>query len=194
MKRNQISKYILRFAACALLSVTAGCTNLDEELYDRITSENFLQTREDVIRDFLRAFEHSYWSIQGGNTFMLQENSSDEMMTPNRQGDWFDGGQFQRVHYHTWTPQDNYTTDAWNALYGGVTLATNSPEDLEAITDPSKFEMTREELDGMIAELKVLRAWLNIRLLDFYRNIVIVTKVKGQTEGGVQSTPQESFA
>lgn len=193
MKRNQISKYILRFAACALLSVTAGCTNLDEELYDRITSENFLQTRDDVTRDFLRAFEHSYWSIQGGNTFMLQENSSDEMMTPNRQGDWFDGGQFQRVHYHTWTPQDGFTSDPWNALYGGVTLATNSLEDLEGITDPSKFEMTRAELDGMIAELKVLRAWLNIRLLDFYRNIVIVTKVKGQTTGGPQVPPQEAF-
>ena len=94
MKRHNISKYILRFAACALLSVTAGCTNLDEELYDRITSENFLQTRDDVTRDFLRAFEHSYWSIQGGSTFMLQENSSDEMMTINRQGDWFDGGHF----------------------------------------------------------------------------------------------------
>jgi len=106
MKKNLISKYLFRFSACMLLSMTVGCTNLDEELYDRITSENFLQTRDDVIRDFLRPFEHSYWSIQGGNTFMLQENSSDEMMTPNRQGDWFDGGQFQRVHYHTWTITD----------------------------------------------------------------------------------------
>lgn len=86
MNRNQISKYIYRFAACILLSLTAGCTNLDEVLYDRITSENFLQTRDDVTRDFLRAFEHSYWSIQGGNTFMLQENSSDEMMKPVSSG------------------------------------------------------------------------------------------------------------
>jgi hypothetical protein len=108
MKKNIISKYLLRFSTCMLLSMTIGCTNLDEELYDRITSENFLQTRDDVIRDFLRPFEHSYWSIQGGNTFMLQEDSSDEMMTPNRQGDWFDGGQFQRVHYHTWTPNDGF--------------------------------------------------------------------------------------
>lgn len=193
MKKNLISKYLFRFSACMLLSMTVGCTNLDEELYDRITSENFLQTRDDVIRDFLRPFEHSYWSIQGGNTFMLQENSSDEMMTPNRQGDWFDGGQFQRVHYHTWTPNDGFTSDPWNALYGGVTLATNSIEDLEGITDPARFEMTRAEVDGMIAELKVLRAWLNIRLLDFYRNIIIVTKVKGQSAGGLQVPPQEAF-
>lgn len=114
---------------------------------------------------------------------MLQENSSDECMTPNRQGDWYDGGQFQRVHYHTWTPNDNYTTDAWNAFYQGINLATNSIEDLEAITDPAKFEFSRAEIDGFIAELKVLRAWLTLRAFDFYRNIVIVTKVKGEAQG-----------
>ncbi|MDR7044324.1 hypothetical protein J2X39_003630 [Dyadobacter sp. BE242] len=166
MKSINILKSTSRIGASMLLLATVGCTNLDEELYDRITSGNFLQTREDVTRDFLRAFEHSYWSIQGGNTFMLQENSSDEIMTPNRQGDWFDGGQFQRVHYHTWTPNDGFTADPWNALYGGVTLATNSLEDLQGIKDPSKFDMTQAELDGMIAELRTLRAWLNIRLLD----------------------------
>lgn len=124
---------------------------------------------------------------------MLQENSTDECMTPNRQGDWYDGGQYQRVHYHTWTPNDNYTNDAWNAFYQGINLATNSLEDLEAIKDPAKFTLTQADIDDFIAELKVLRAWLTLRAFDFYRNIVIVTKVKGQTQGGPQSTPQETF-
>ncbi|MFD1139472.1 RagB/SusD family nutrient uptake outer membrane protein [Larkinella insperata] len=194
MKRISFITPIIRWTALSLLLVVSSCTNLDEVLYDRITSENFLQTRADVTRDFLRAFEHCYWSIQGGNTFMLQENSTDELMTINRQGDWFDGGQFQRVHYHTWTPNDGFTNDAWNALYQGVNLATNSLEDLQGITDPAKFEMTQAELDGMIAELKTLRAWLNIRLLDLYRNIVLVTKIKGETQGGPQVPPQEALA
>ncbi|GAB3745714.1 RagB/SusD family nutrient uptake outer membrane protein [Spirosoma pomorum] len=193
MKRNKFFKHLTCASVSLFFLVTSGCTNLDEVLYDRITSGNFLQTRADVTRDFLRAFEHSYWSIQGGATFMLQENSTDEMMTPNRQGDWFDGGQFQRVHYHTWTPNDGYTNDAWNGLYQGVTLATNSLEDLQGISDPGKFEMTQAELDGMIAELRTLRAWLNLRLLDFYRNIVLVKKVKGESQGGPQVSPQEAF-
>lgn len=194
MKLYKKLRYIISSAGFVLLLLSSSCTKLDETLYDRITSANFLQTKPDVIRDFLRAFEHCYWSIQGGSTYMLQENSSDEMMTPNRQGDWFDGGQYQRVHYHTWTPNDGYTSDAWNALYQGVNLATNSLEDLESISDPSKFSMTQAELDDMIAELKTLRAWLNIRLLDFYRNIILVTKVKGETAGGPQVSPQEAFS
>ncbi len=187
------NKYIGYLAAGAMLLAGSSCTKLDEKLYDRITSENFLQTKDDVTRDFLRAFEHSYWSIQGGSTFMLQENSTDELMTLNRQGDWYDGAQYQRVHYHTWTPNDGYTNDAWNALYQGINLATNSLEDLEGISDPSKFEMSQADLDDMIAELKTLRAWLTLRAFDFYRNIVIVTKVKGETAGSPQSTPQETF-
>lgn len=192
MIRNHSFKYTVKCTALVMLLLAGSCTKLDETLYDTITESNFLQTKDDVIRDFLRAFEHSYWSIQGGQTFMLQENSTDELMTINRQGDWFDGGQYQRVHYHTWTPNDGYTNDAWKAFYQGIDLATNSLEDLEAIKDPGKFNMTQAELDDFIAELKTLRAWQNLRALDFYRNIVLVTKVKGETEGGPQVSPQEA--
>ncbi|HVI45123.1 MAG TPA: RagB/SusD family nutrient uptake outer membrane protein [Chitinophaga sp.] len=186
-------KINIRFILLLTLFITGSCTKLDEKLYDRITSENFLQTKADVIRDFLRPFEHAYWSIQGGSSFMLQENSSDELMTVNRQGDWYDGAQYQRVHYHTWTPNDGYTSDAWNALYQGITLSTNSLEDLQGIKDPGKFNLTQTELDDYIAELKTLRAWFNLRVLDFYRNMVIVTKVKGETKAGPQVPPQEAF-
>ncbi|WP_447640259.1 MULTISPECIES: RagB/SusD family nutrient uptake outer membrane protein [Chitinophagaceae] len=179
---------------CAtLVTFVAGCTKLDETLYDRITSENFLQTRDDVIRDFLRSFEHGYWTIQGGGLFYAQELPTDELMTPNRDGDWFDGGLYQRLHYHTWTIQDGYTSDMWNALFQGISLATNSLEDLENV-DIDKVGITAAEQADFIAELKVHRAWMNLRAFDLYRNIPIVTKVKGESTTPPQSTPEEIFA
>ena len=54
--------------------------------------------------------------------------------------------------------------------------------------------MTQADLDDMIAELHTLRAWLYIRLFDLYRNIEIITKVKGESQGVEQSTPEETFA
>ncbi|SFS70852.1 RagB/SusD family nutrient uptake outer membrane protein [Sphingobacterium wenxiniae] len=176
----------------SLFFLGAGCTDLDETLYDRITSENFLQTREDVIRDFLRPFEHAYWSIQGSGLFYAQELSGDQLMTPNREGDWFDGGKYQRAHYHTWTIQDDYTSHMWNALFQGVSLATNSLEDMQNV-DIEKVGITQAEKDDFIAELKTLRAWFNLRAFDLYRNIPIVTKVKGETSTPPQSSPQEIF-
>jgi hypothetical protein len=187
-----IHKYRVKIAMSCFILFSFGCTKLKENLYDRITSSNFLQTKDDVIRDFLRAFDHGYWSVQGGGLFYGQELSTDELMTPNRDGDWFDGGIYQRIHYHTWNTQDSFTTDMWNGLFAGVSMATNSLQDIEAI-DPIKFNMTQAEKADFIAELRTLRAWFNLRALDLYRNIPIVTAVKGETTMPAQSTPQETF-
>jgi hypothetical protein len=171
-----------------------SCTKLDEKVYDRVDAEGFLTRRDDVIRDFLRPFEHGYWSIQGNDYFAAVENSSDEMGTYNRQGDWQDGGYYQRMHYHTWTTQDGFTNGVWTNLYQGIVLSTNSLQDMESITDPAKLSVTPEELADFKSELRVLRAWFYLRALDFYRNIEIITDVKNSTQGKPQSTPQETFA
>jgi hypothetical protein len=189
-----INRYINSIAiSCLVILFTNSCTKLDETLYDRITSANFLQTKDDVTRDFLRSFEHGYWSIQGNGLFYAQELPTDELMTPNRDGDWFDGGVYQRLHNHTWTIQDGYTGDMWNALYQGVSLATNSLEDIENV-DTTKVGITAVEKADFIAELRTHRAWFLLRAFDLYRNIPIVTKVKGETLTPNQSTPQETFS
>lgn len=185
-------KYFSMIAISIILFLSNGCTKLTEEPYDRITSANFLQTRDDVVRDFLRSFEHGYWSIQGNGLFYAQELPTDELMTPNRDGDWFDGGVYQRLHYHTWTTQDGYTSGMWNALYQGISLATNSLEDIQAV-DINKVGITEEEKNDFIGELKTLRAWYNLRAFDLYRNIPLVTKIKGEVLTPKQSTPEETF-
>lgn len=185
-----LNRYYKLIITGLIFALSFSCTKLDEEPYDIIVSSNFLQTKDDVIRDFLRAFEHGYWTLT--RTHVIQEDPSDEMMTPNRQGDWFDGGVYIRAHNHTWTAEDFYTSDVWTGLYQGITLATNSLEDLQAI-DPVKFNMTEAEVNGLIAELRVLRAWFHLKLFDAYRNIEIIDKVKGENKGKLQATPQETF-
>ncbi|MDQ1085516.1 RagB/SusD family nutrient uptake outer membrane protein [Siphonobacter sp. SORGH_AS_1065] len=179
------------FSCLLLTSLLSSCTDLDETLYDRITSENFLQTKEDVYRTFLRTFEHGYWTVQG-DQFIMQELPADQFMTPNREGDWYDGGQYIRAHQHTWTSQDGYCSNAWNNLYTGIALATNSLQDIEGI-DPAAFGLTTAEQKQFIAELRTMRAWYYLRVYDFYRNVEIITRVKGETQGTTQSTPLETF-
>lgn len=190
-----MKKYKILFSAFfVMLLLALGCTKLDEKVYDQVDAANFLTRRDDVIRDFLRPFEHAYWSIQGNDVYAVGENSTDEFGTYNRQGDWQDGGYYQRMHYHTWTPQDGFTTGAWRNFYQGIVLATNSLQDLEGISDPAKLSVTNEELNDFKAELRTLRAWFYLRAFDFYRNIEIVTDVKNSTQGGTQATPEETFA
>jgi len=183
----------IKITSVIALAIFSGCTKLDEEVYDKIDAGAFLQRRDDVIRDFLRPFEHAYWSIQGGDVFAANEDTSDEFGTYNRQGDWQDGGYYQRMHYHTWTAEDGFTSNAWISFYQGIVLATNSLQDMESITDPEKLNVTPVELADFKAELRTLRAWFHLRALDFYRNIEIIRTVKNETQGGLQATPQEAF-
>ncbi len=189
MKNN----YIVNAALTTLL-IFGSCTKLDETVYDKVDVNQFLTRRDDVIRDFLRPFEHAYWSIQGNDIYAASENATDEIATYNRQGDWQDGNYYARMHYHTWTTQDGFTSGAWTAFYQGIVLATNSLQDMESIADPTKLNVTTTELADFKAELKTLRAWFYLRAFDFYRNIEIITDVKHTTTGNKQSTPQETFA
>lgn len=193
MKRIKNLKYTSIGALLIVLLVTGSCTKLDEKVYDKVAVDQFLTRRDDVIRDFLRPFEHAYWSIQGNDIYAVNEDCSDELATVNRQGDWQDGGYYQRMHYHTWTINDGFTSGAWTAFYQGITLATNSLQDMEGIKDPAKLNVTPAELADFKAELKTLRAWFNLRALDFYRNIEIITDVKTSTQGNKQVPPQEAF-
>ncbi|RVU02982.1 RagB/SusD family nutrient uptake outer membrane protein [Mucilaginibacter limnophilus] len=189
MKKN---KFII--SSALLISIISGsCTKLDEKVYDKVDAASFLTRRDDVIRAFLRPFEHGYWSIQGNDYYAVMENSTDEIGTYNRQGDWQDGGYYQRMHYHTWTTQDGFTDGVWTNLFQGVVLSTNSLQDMESIRDPAKLSVTPEELADFKSELRTLRAWFNLRAFDFYRNIPLVTDVKTSTQSGPQATPQETF-
>ncbi|GET25603.1 RagB/SusD family nutrient uptake outer membrane protein [Prolixibacter sp. NT017] len=189
MKKNQFTYMLLAFLLGGIL--INSCTDLVETPYDKIISDNFYQTKDDVYRSFLRSFEHGYWTIQGTQYFM-QENPADQIMTPNRQGDWYDGGKYIRLHNHTWTSQDDFCNDAWNNLFIGISLANNSLEDIKAL-DVSRFNMSNTEQKSLIAELRTMRAWYYLRLFDLYRNIPIVETTKGADQAPMQATPQETF-
>lgn len=90
--------------ALASLSLSA-CTDLDETVYSEVSSNNYFNTREDVVAMAFRSFEHGYWTIVP--RFRMNELSGDQLIIPRRDGSWDDGGVWRQFHYHTWTP-DNH--------------------------------------------------------------------------------------
>ena len=77
----------------------ASCTDLSENLYDQVGSDNYYNTEMDVIRAVFRPFEHAYWSVQPRQ--VLQELTSDQIATWKKDDWWEDGGKWSRLHYHT---------------------------------------------------------------------------------------------
>ncbi|MDR2533582.1 MAG: RagB/SusD family nutrient uptake outer membrane protein [Tannerellaceae bacterium] len=188
MKPKHI-KAILLFTI--IIAAATSCTNLDENVYDKITSETFYQTKENVYQGFVRPFEHAYWACAGAS-FQVAENSSDHFMTPNRQGHWLDGQNYFRLHWHQWTIDDWIPRDAWLNNFQGIVYCNSAIGDLSSLT-PSQFEMTDAEMQNLVGNLRTLRAWFYIRLLDMFRNVPISDKFPSDDLLPKQATPQETF-
>lgn len=182
-------KYIVLALICC---ITTGCTNLDEKVYDILTTDTFYQTKDNVIQGFVRPFEHAYWTCSGA-TFQVAENSADHFMTPNRQGHWLDSENYFRVHRHQWTLDDWIPRDAWNNNFQGIVYTNSAIADLSKLI-PEKFDMTEKEMQNLIAQLKTLRAWFYINLLDMFRNIPIVMDYPNEDKMPKQVTPKEAFS
>ena len=58
----KIFNIIVSAALCAL--PLASCTDLSETLYDQVGTQNYYNTKMDVVRATFRPFEHAFWSIQ----------------------------------------------------------------------------------------------------------------------------------
>ncbi len=184
-------KFIHKIAVAAAAVLALGsCTDLDETLYDQVGSENYYNTKMDVIRATFRPFEHAFWSI--GSRHVLNELTADQLITPTRDGWWYDGGKWERLHYHTWTVDDlSEAQTEWNGCFQGIMQCNLVIEDLEGFT-PERFGFTQAEFDNLKAQCRALRAWFYIRLLDAFRNVPLVTTY-ADMPNNPQAEPQNVF-
>ena len=155
--------------AALCLGTLASCTDLDETLYDQVGTQNYYNTKNDVVRATFRPFEHAFWSIQSRH--VLNELTADQLITPTRDGWWDDGGKWRRLHYHEWNVEDGGDAQSeWNGCFQGIMQCNYVIEDLEKLT-PKNYGFSDAEFDNLKAQCRVLRAWFYLRLLDGFRNV-----------------------
>ncbi len=182
--------YIISAACC--LTAMVSCTDLDETLYDQVGTQNYYNTKNDVVRAAFRPFEHAFWSIQSRH--VLNELTADQLITPTRDGWWDDGGTWRRLHYHDWNVEDGGDAQTeWNGCFQGIMQCNYVIDDLDQL-EASRFGFSDAEFDNLKAQCRVLRAWFYLRLLDGFRNVPLAVSfndVSKNTE--TQVAPQTIF-
>jgi len=169
MKRiNQISKLIL--IGLFAMTIIPSCTNLDEELFDVVTPEDFLVGEEQYIAYLGQAYTKLYGYATGG-PHELFSVTSDEGAYPTRGADWDDGGIHRRRNMHSWTFED--VGGVWGFAFGGVTDCNRLIESYEVLVQEGS--VSEEDAGVFIAELEALRAFFYFVLGDTYANVPIVT-------------------
>lgn len=162
--------YVKALAAGFLLSSVA-CTNLEETVFSEVTADNFFNTPEEVAAG--AGAIYTQWTFWFGEGWSLSEVSSDEVVVPTRGADWFDNGNWQRVHLHNNDAGDDRIQGSWNELFKPVNTANRLIAQFESALasgsgDPAIIEPA-------IAELKGMRALSYFYLLDLYGNVPLVT-------------------
>lgn len=180
-------KKIYKFAAmllmpAALLTAT-GCTNLDETLYDQVASQNYYNTKSDVVRAVFRPFEHAYYTIQSRQ--VLNEETADQLITPTREDWWDDGGRWARLHRHKWITTNGEAQSQYNLGFQGIGQTNLVIEDLDKL-QASKFGFTDSEFNNLKAQNRVLRAWFYLTLLDEFRNIPFTVSYYDQSKNTLE--------
>lgn len=172
-----------------LAAFVASCTDLSEVPYSEVTQENFNPTGNDVGALIAPAYTalRPMWLSFGGNV-ELQEESADAFVTPVRPTGWYDGGTFIRMHKHEWTPTQYQPENLWNFSYDGINAANRVLSQIESGDVPIEESIK----PGLVAELKVLRAYYYALLLDNHGNVPIVTDFTSE-DVPEQSSRQEVY-
>lgn len=174
-----------------LLSVCAvGCTNLDEEVFDTLTSDTYYKDKNSVIAAVTRPYEHGHWTGWDGDRWLISELTADQFVWTQKGKHGFDGGDWIRLHGHAWNADDGHIYGGWVGPYQGIGQCNLIIGDLQKLDYPS-IGLTEVDKTQHIAELRTLRAWFYLFLIDFFRTVPIVETV-GEVKA--QSSPEEVFA
>lgn len=152
-----------------LLLMLGSCTKLDEELYGRLSPENFYKTDAEVLSALAGVYNRMGFAVNGGNGWRLLHLGTDEFLIPARSdGRWYDGGVYLEFSKHTWTPTNNRISSGWTEIFNAIGAANAIKESLE-------LSPRKDELKAQIAEARGLRAYAYFYAMDLWGNVPLVT-------------------
>ena len=190
-----MKKYISILAVALMAVMTTACLSEDprDQLYeDDIynSANNIYINAVAVLYNYIGGSADSE-GLQGTCRGVYDYNTltTDEAMIPIRGGDWYDGGLWENMYQHKWSPNDLPLYNTWKYLYKVVVLANKSLY----IIDKYSHHLTEEQRATYEAEVRAVRALFYYYIMDMYGRVPIVTSYEQPQDEVVQSERSEVF-
>ena len=164
--KKAMSSYI--FLPIFLLAFFSSCHKLDVPITSELTTDVYPQDSA----SFITASGPVYVVLRGNYSteyFFQQAMSTDEAIMPARGGNWFDGGQNQQMHYHTYNRDNGYVTGNWSWLSTIIGVAN------QTISILDKTEKAGTTKNTHLSEIKMIRALAYFMMMDNYGSVPIDT-------------------
>jgi starch-binding outer membrane protein, SusD/RagB family len=157
MKKN-IGNHILSVATFVVVLSVFSCTKLESKLKDPLGEAVVEAGGAPEPSSLSKVYEQLNQLLGQGNTYAMQEHTTDELMGPTRGTDWDDFGTWRKLHLHTWDAQHNQVNDTWNGLNGALYQTTLLAEAASASADDK-------------AAASFLRAYFSYILCDLFGQV-----------------------
>ena len=159
-------RYILSLFSFIVL--LGACTNLDEEVYDSIPSDNFPENEAQIALIPVGAYKSLQPFVDNGGWWFAQELTGDNVTAPTRGEHWDDGGKWRALHEHTWDNNTEAINNMWSTFYDGIFEAN------KAIDFLNTFQET-EAINAIKAKLLALRTLYYWYLIDNFGDVPYLT-------------------
>jgi hypothetical protein len=163
---KQLSGYKYLVLVVLIMAVIAGCTKLDVDVQSQLTNNNFpdnpveyIAASGPVYTQLRSQYAQSYW--------FMQELCTDEAVVVARAGNWYDGGKWRDLHYHTWTIDHEHVNTTWQWGFSEVSTCNRILALFNNLPDDATKRTT-------IAEIRTTRAFTNYLMMDLYGNIPLI--------------------
>ena len=188
-------KYINILLVALATMMTTSC--LEEEIRDQLYEDDIYNNANNI---YINAVAVLYNHI-GGSTdseglqgtcrgiYDYNTLTTDEAMIPIRGGDWYDGGLWENMYQHKWSPNDLPLYNTWKYLYKVVVLANKSLY----IIDKYSNHLTEEQRVAYEAEVRAVRALFYYYIMDMYGRVPLVTSYNEKQDEVEQSERSEVF-
>ncbi|MCQ4759388.1 RagB/SusD family nutrient uptake outer membrane protein [Alistipes onderdonkii] len=182
-------KHIIAVTVGAAALCAPSC-DLDEKFYSEVTPDTFFTSPESTYAVLCRPFTHWKWYI-GADRWYLQELTTDEMVCPKRGSDWYNSGEYYRLHYHTWSPDDRFVVNTYDGTTGGISRALEAKSDLQGV-DYNAIGLNDAVKADHINQLNAITAYFYMRGLDYFGGMPIYYSVDDDL--CARSTAHETYA
>jgi hypothetical protein len=173
----------------ATLAFTFSCTDLEEELFNTVTPDNFYKTNDEIIAGLGAAYTSFGGIGNHSGLWSTNELASDELIVATKGGDWDDGGVLRQLHLHNWVPDNGFFNNTWTFLYGGINTSNR------VIAQFEELEAGGSEINAnYYAELRGIRALYYYWILDaFGRGPLAIDFLDLEVKGAVTRTELYNF-
>ena len=114
--------------------VFVGCSDLDEQLEDRLTLKQVEESIAGETPDVTNLLTEAYATlreIHGSGADLIADHVGDALIAPTRGGDWDDNGAWRALHQHTWDADHsglrNYFNRCTSGLFSAIDLLQFNP-------------------------------------------------------------------